>query len=547
MKYVWQTMRDRGLLTWILCLFALTVLPAKAQIVGMTIPSQSLRTVERVDIEVSLQGWWENPYRQEEAKLNIIFVTPRGQTCLLPAYYECGKPGEQSFWKARFTPREAGRYALVASYSQPGMESVSNPMFLDVQQGDGHGFLHVNDNWTLRYEDGTPFRGVGENLCWESRTSDDSKYFSNLHEQSERFSYPAMLTKFARLGGNFTRMWMCSWNFPIDRKKDFNNRRYSESTEPINESAAKRLDETLELCEKLGVKVMLCMGAGERRTDKNFFISPEERAYYHNRLRYIVARWGYSTSIAMWEFFNEIDNIQFRDSKNPIPAEDIVAWHAEMSQYLRSIDPYRHIITTSISHRDLKGLNDIPDMDINQKHIYKQTSVIPETIAEYERRHGKPYIIGEFGYEWDWSKNFDDFAEDMDIDFRRGLWYGLFSPTPVTPMSWWWEYFDNRKTNEYFNAVALVNREMLEAGKGQFIPLKATIGGKIAYAVKCGKKTFVYVFNDSKAMLRNIQVEVQGTARELDIAKAEWGKPFSCKNQIKTQVKPKQERVFVIE
>ena len=186
-------------------------------------------------------------------------------------------------------------------------------------------------------------------------------------------------------------------------------------------------------------------------------------------------------------------------------------------------------------------------MDINQKHIYKQTSVIPETIAEYERRHGKPYIIGEFGYEWDWSKNFDDFAEDMDIDFRRGLWYGLFSPTPVTPMSWWWEYFDNRKTNEYFNAVALVNREMLEAGKGQFIPLKATIGGKIAYAVKCGKKTFVYVFNDSKAMLRNIQVEVQGTARELDIAKAEWGKPFSCKNQIKTQVKPKQERVFVIE
>ncbi len=48
-------------------------------------------------------------------------------------------------------------------------------------------------------------------------------------------------------------------------------------------------------------------------------------------------------------------------------------------------------------------------------------------------------------------------------------------------------------------------------------------------------------------MLKIIQVEAQGTVRELDIAKAEWGKPFSCKNQIKTQVKLKQERVFVIE
>ena len=456
-------MKDRGLFTWIVCLLVLAVLPINAQIIKVTIPTQSLRTGERLDIEVSLHGQWENPYRQEEAKLNIIFVAPHGQTFILPAYYERGKSGEQSFWKARFTPREVGKYSFVAIYSQPGMESVSNPILLDVKQGNGHGFLHVNDNWTLRYEDGTLFRGVGENLCWESRATDDSKYFSNLHEQFERFSYPAMLSKFAQLGGNFTRMWMCSWNFPIDRKKDFNNRRYSETSEPINESAAKRLDETLELCEKLDIKVMLCMGAGEMRTNKNFFVSREERARYHNRLRYIVARWGYSTSIAMWEFFNEIDNIQFRDSKNPIPAEDIVSWHTEMSHYLRSIDPYQHIITTSISHRDLKGLNDIPDIDINQKHIYKQTSIIPETIVQYEHRHGKPYIIGEFGYEWDWSKNFDDFAEGMDVDFRRGLWYGLFSPTPVTPMSWWWEYFDNRRTKEYFNAVALVNQEMLEA------------------------------------------------------------------------------------
>ena len=540
-------MCHKGMPTAIVCLLMIATISVKAQIIDVRFSTRHPRTSERIDIEVTLRGQWENPYRQEEARLDIILVTPNGQSCILPAYYECGKSGEKSVWKARFTPREVGKYSFIASYSQPGLESVSNTQLLEVQQGNGRGFLHINDNWTLRYEDGTLFRGIGENLCWESRASDDSKYFKNLHEQHERFSYPAMLSKFAQLGGNFTRMWMCSWNFPIDRKKDFNNTRYSETSEPINESAAKRLDETLELCEKLGIVVMLCMGAGDMHTDKNFFVSREEHARYYNRLRYIVGRWGYSTSIAMWEFFNEIDNIQFRNQKNPIPAEDIVSWHAEMSHYLRSIDPYQHIITTSISHRDLKGLNDIPDIDINQKHIYKQTGVIPETIAQYEQRHGKPYIIGEFGFEWDWSKNFDDFAEGMDADFRRGLWYGLFSPTPVTPMSWWWEYFDDRKMNEYFTAAALINHEMLEAGRGCFIPVKATIGNTNAYAVKCGAKNFVYVFNDTESTLRNIQLEAEGKVRELNIDKAQWGKPFNCKGQIKTQVKPQQERVFVIE
>ena len=77
-------------------------------------------------------------------------------------------------------------------------------------------------------------------------------------------------------------------------------------------------------------------------------------------------------------------------------------------------------------------------------------------------------MIGEAGYEWDWSKNFNDFADDMDGDFKRALWHGLFSPTPVLPMSWWWEFFENRGMMSYFKPVSEMNRMMLEAGKGKF-------------------------------------------------------------------------------
>ena len=212
----------------------------------------------------------------------------------------------------------------------------------------------------------------------------------------------------------------------------------------------------------------------------------------------MVARYGYSPSIGAWEFFNEIDNVMYHGKpEDRIPDEVITDWHTEMSAYLKSIDPFGHIVTTSVSHRDVAGMNNIAHIDINQKHIYKNTIGIPSTIREYTQKYNKPYVIGECGHEWDWSKNFNDFADEMDSDFKRGLWYGLFNPTPILPMSWWWEFFENRGMMEYFAPLAKINNLMLNAGEGQFdvSGIKAFPEQLICYPVKCGSKHFIYLFN----------------------------------------------------
>ena len=38
----------------------------------------------------------------------------------------------------------------------------------------------------------------------------------------------------------------------------------------------------------------------------DFFTDERAKADYKNRLRYLVARYGYSTSVFAWEFFNEV-------------------------------------------------------------------------------------------------------------------------------------------------------------------------------------------------------------------------------------------------
>ena len=512
-------------LIFILVLIILSAGICNAGIIGITGPDKT-SLYSRTDFTVCVEnGNWHNPWLQEEVTLDMYVVLPSGKTLVVPCFYVSGN-NTSSKWAARYTPQEEGIHTYNFQYAEKGsVVGKSEVSRLKVTDSGNDGILHTNDNWTLKFDSGRLFRGVAENICWESRTNDDSKFFDKLHEEHDRFNYDVMLPKFAGNGGNFCRVWMCSWNFPVDRKSDFNNHRYTDTDKYINESAASRLDHTVSLAENLGIYIMLCVGPGDVRTDRSFFVSEAAKAQYKNRLRYIVARWGYSPAIGMWEFFNEIDNIQFRDSENPIPSGDIVGWHTEMSKYLKNTDPFGHIVTTSISHRDLEGLNSVPDIDINQKHIYKATGVIPETIERYEAEFGKPYIIGEFGYEWDWSKNFDDFADMMDVDFKRGLWYGLFSPTPVTPMSWWWEFFDQRGIMWYFKAVRKVSDMMLEDGRGSFVKVDLKIDGLESYAVRCGKTTYLYMFNPSEKAVENVKLEgLVGKISQLDFRTAEFSK-----------------------
>ena len=486
-----------------------------AQITSVTPSATKVKQYDAISFEVALTGEWDNPYLQEEAALDMVLTAPSGKELVLPCFYKEGESGAVSTWEARFTPQEKGKYTYFFRYTQDGqVASESAPAAFKSRRSKLQGILHVRDNWTLVYDNGQPFRGVGINLCWESRTQDDSKFFSDLHEQHDRFNFDAMLPDFAKNGGNFTRMWICDWNFPIDRQTGFNNHRYEETTEYMNRSAVERLDHVVSLSEDLGIKIMLCMGQGNVVADQAFFTCPDAKVRYRNYLRYIVARWGYSPAIAMWEFFNEIDNVQHNAPDGVIPAEYIVAWHDEMSTYLAGLDPFQHIRTTSISHRDLEGLNDLANLDINQKHIYNATHVVPETIDAYIAKHNKPYIVGEVGYEWDWSKNFDDFADGMNMDFRRAFWYGLFSQTALTPMTWWWEWFDEHKMIPYMQNARLVSDMMLKAGKGDFQKFQTVKNGKAeAYAVRCGKKTFVYVYNGNEEVLDEISVEIGKTGK----------------------------------
>ncbi len=315
------------------------------------------------------------------------------------------------------------------------------------------------------------FRGIGENVGWESRNFENDKW-----------TYDYLLPTLSKNGANYFRTWMCPWNLPLETKQVNSTKRYVHSTEYFHPGGIQRMEQLLHLIDSLGLYMMLTLdmnsgnwnnspynqaNGGPAKTYTEFFSLPASMEKYKHKLRYVVARWGYSTNIGAWEFFNEIDNGVFtRSDSILIPHAYVTHWHREMSRYLKDIDPYQHLVTTSISHRDIEGLNSVPYIDFNQKHIYKHTGKIPAIYPAYIETYGKPYVVGEFGFRWEDQD--PKYAREANYDYKRGLWFGMFSATPILPMSWWWELFDDQQMTPYFRGVRAISDKMLQAGKGSY-------------------------------------------------------------------------------
>lgn len=82
-------------------------------------------------------------------------------------------------------------------------------------------------------------------------------------------------------------------------------------------------------------------------------------------IKYSVDRWG--AYVDVWEFLNEQK------------AAD--GWYAQMTPYLRSIDPYGHPITTSWERPELPGI------EVNAPHWYgnedeRQSDAVTESRAK---------------------------------------------------------------------------------------------------------------------------------------------------------------------
>jgi hypothetical protein len=251
--------------------------------------------------------------------------------------------------------------------------------------------------------------------------------------------------------------------------------------------------------------------------------------HYKNYLRYMVARWGYSDAIAVWELWNEI-----------LDHDNLANWHREMTDYLNQIDPYNHIISTSIMHgHKYDDIWSMPNMDLTQTHRYHPSDEFVEKTVEYVNKFDKPHCIGEYAVDWK-GPGYGYSHADYENEFRYGMWRGLISPVSIMPLSWWWDYHMELGHFAYFQPLAEIIEEMKKQDTAPAIVEISQPNGFELIGVNTDKASFVWALKTGQTNIADFKlpVPVEGSykARSLNTKTAQWSDlgQFNCTDGLVT-------------
>ena len=300
-----------------------------------------------------------NPFDPLEMAVQLVVRGPRGGKTTVDAYWfqdfersraangrEILSARDEPYWKAAYTPTAPGRWRWRWEVATPTARQVGEWHSLEVSDRPaGHGYLHVSprDSRYLAYDDGTPYFAIGENVsCYDRRGT---------------FAYDDVLDKLAARGATWVRVWMPACGMGIETA-DIGLGDYTARLD-----RAWQLDQVFASAAQRGIAVQLVLlyhgdfstqfnttwdtnpynaaNGGPLALPEQFFTDPTARAYFLRRLRYIVARWGAHANLVAWELWNEVDLTDHYDSAT------VAAWHRDIADFLRGIDPVQHPITTS--------------------------------------------------------------------------------------------------------------------------------------------------------------------------------------------------------
>jgi hypothetical protein len=203
----------------------------------------------------------------------------------------------------------------------------------------------------------------------------------------------------------------------------------------------------------------------------DFFTDSDAKDYYKQRLRYILARWGYSTNVAVWELFSEISNVGAGASDGNewyltgTNWERYRDWQVEMANYLKTMYHGQcHLVTASygsIKHQDDNTFQ-YPSMDIMTSNIYDYAepsfgkffldNVAGDILNDasglsYSYQNTKPMLFSE-------TDPIDAMCDNTKLEGHRAIWQSVFSGLAGS-LSW-----DMQKHPQHFGIYGQIRNFM---------------------------------------------------------------------------------------
>ncbi len=452
-------------------------------------------------------------------------------------------PVRRSCWKVRFAPVEPGKHScrLVVRTGRGKDVALERacPGFVAFPSGR-KGFVRVApDRRYFELSTGEFFYPVGLNIRSPADSRDlgrDPQIAPKVIQAGFRgtYQYDDYFREMEKHGVNWARVWMCSWWCGLEWYRKWPG--YS-GLGRYNQRNAWRLDHLVEEAERRGVYLQLCTtnhGQLSTRIDHEWEMNPlnyyepdayvpqslrkdtqiqrrpdaghsrfhrpggilkeaaqfftDERAMRHhkNKLRYTVARWGYSTSVMAWVLLSEAEftedywvHAYRHEGRGRAP--QTARWHDKMARFVKTIDPWKRPVTTHFSHPHRGNSTwSVKRLEYAQSNAYStfpwfggkgmsraqahragkgESSVgAPLAMERYYygfmRKWSRPVVVGEWGGHW-----MGNSVQDLDAELHCGNWASVMTPMAGATGFWWWPHVHFRDRYGAFAAVTAFMKE----------------------------------------------------------------------------------------
>ncbi len=463
-------------------------------------PREATGLYEKLELALSIDAEFTNPFDPDELDIVVTFTAPSGKEWKVPGFYsQYGRGG----FLVRFSPDETGEWSYMVSVKDRNGISTSETRTFSVVPSVHHGHIQISQNKRyLEHDDGTPWFGVG---LWYNR-GNDAEVLDELQGKGVNF-ISRLITPLE------------TWGTGLGR---------------YDQMLCREIDELLEELEKRDMQLSLNIwfhsflsetvwGGGNIAwytnpyqlvcNAKDFYSSQEAWKYQEKLYRYMIARWGYSRSLAIWFVVDEVNGTDGWMSGDSIGAAN---WARKVHEYFKEHDPWNHLTTGTRSGGfqewwnrgyeifDLAGreIYEAQGFPINTTGQIDKDETHPLTYS-YMNYHGqvrrlwnnyeKPAIIPETG----WDHTFYEMSmPGYQSQYHNALWITMASGSAMSPF--WWSYSDQLNDNMVTNQLRYFRRftEQIPFSKlTGLAPLEAENPGGHAFAIGSDQLIFGWAVN----------------------------------------------------
>ena len=483
---------------------------APPEIVNIRQQKDSVGLFEKFEISLNLKCEFVNPFDSDEVDITATFVAPSGKNWSIHGFYDYD---QGVLWKVRFSPNENGTWNYTVRVRDRNGEAASEPRSFKAYPSGKKGPIQIAANKRyLQHPDGSTFFGVG---LWYN----DAYAGYN----SGRIT-PENLDDLKALGVNFISTYIT----PLET--------HASGLGRYDQNLCGRLDQVFTMLEERDMLLSLNVwfhsylsetvwGGGNVRwytnpysqvtAAKDFYRSEAAWNLQEKLYRYFIARWGYSSALAIWFIVDEVNGTDGWVSGDSLMA---ATWGKKVHDYLKTNDPYNHL-TTGTRSGGIKEFwhEGYQTFDLAAREIYEAqgypmtksasldsatTHPLTHSYFNYANQIGKlwngyekPAIIGETG--WDHTYYEPNMPGYLAL-YHNALWVTLTTGTAMTPF--WWAFSERLNDN-------VITRQILSLRKftdaipfsrlSNLKPIRITMSQGDGFAMRSDEMIFGWVVNPS--------------------------------------------------